>query len=155
MPELPDLARLPRRDGGAIVGQPLSKVRLASPFVLRSVDPPPGEVEGKVLRGLSLLGKRVVFSFDEELYAVIHLMVSGRFAWAEEPGAKIPGRVGLLAMDFPSGTLILREASKKKRASLHFARGEESLEQFDRGGIDVLGSTLKQFTEALLRAGTR
>jgi formamidopyrimidine-DNA glycosylase len=150
MPELPDLRAYLTALERRVVGQPLSGLRIASPFVLRSVDPPKEALIGKPLVGLSLLGKRIVFRFEEELYAVIHLMVAGRFRFKEgEPGAAIPKRLGLLAMDFPTGALILTEASKKKRASLHLVRGEEGLSAFDRGGIDVLESDLPAFAAAI------
>jgi formamidopyrimidine-DNA glycosylase len=151
MPELPDLTVYIEALERRIVGQPIVKIRLASPFVLRSVAPSVAEVTGKKVRSIERLGKRLIFVLDDDLFAVIHLMVAGRFQWQDEPGAKVPGKVGLLAIDFPNGTLLLTEASTKKRASLHLAKGRASLEAFSRGGLEPIGSTLPAFTEALRR----
>jgi formamidopyrimidine-DNA glycosylase len=150
MPELPDVVVYVERVAERVVGQPLERVRLASPFLLRSVDPPIGETSGKTVRAISRLGKRIVFELDGDLYLVLHLMVAGRLKWLA-PGAKIPGKIGLAAFDFPTGALILTEASSKKRASLHVARGRAALAEFDRGGLEVLESTRKKFADALTR----
>jgi formamidopyrimidine-DNA glycosylase len=150
VPELPDVdvyvAHLERR----IVGSPLERVRIASPFVLRSVQPPVKEAEGRTVVGVSRLGKRVVTALEGDLFVVVHLMVAGRLRW-REPGAKVPAKVGLAAFDFPSGTLLLTEASTKKRASIHVVRGEEALRAMDPGGVDPLGASLREFAEALRR----
>src|SRR5947209_5694129 len=126
MPELPDiivyLECLHRR----VAGQTLLKVRLASPFLLRSVQPPLGEAEGKTVRALRRLGKRIVFELDADLFLVLHLMIAGRLHW-KAAGAKPPDRVGLAAFDFPTGTLVLTEAGTRRRASLHLVRGEGRL----------------------------
>ncbi len=151
MPELPDLTVYVEALERRILDQPIQKIRLASPFVLRSVEPGVAEVVGKRVRGIERLGKRLVFVLDDDLFAVVHLMVAGRFQWKDGPGAKVPGKVGLLAIDFPSGTLLLTEASTKKRASLHLARGRASLEAFARGGLEPLGSSFVAFAEALRR----
>jgi formamidopyrimidine-DNA glycosylase len=151
VPELPDLTVYIEALSRRIVGQPIEKIRLASPFVLRSVDPPVAAVIGKKVVGIERVGKRLIFVLEDDLFAVIHLMVAGRFQWADAPGAKVPGKVGLLAMDFPNGTLLLTEASTKKRASLHLARGREALKAFSRGGLEPIGSSLAAFSEALRR----
>jgi formamidopyrimidine-DNA glycosylase len=150
VPELPDievyLEHLRRR----AAGQPLEHARVSSPFLVRSFDPPLRAVEGKRVLGLRRLGKRIVFDLEDELHVVLHLMIAGRLRWRER-GAKIPGKVGLAAFDFPGGTLILTEASTKKRASLHVVRGEEALSALDPGGLEPLGSTTSAFAEALRR----
>ncbi|MBX7192583.1 MAG: formamidopyrimidine-DNA glycosylase [Sandaracinaceae bacterium] len=150
MPELPDIVTYLRALEPRIVGQPLEALRLASPFVLRSVDPPVREVTGKRVVGLSRLGKRIVIELEGELFVVIHLMVSGRFQWKKR-GEKVPGKVGLGAFDFPTGTLLFTEASTKKRASIHLVRARAGLAAFSRGGVEPLEVDLPTFTEALLR----
>jgi formamidopyrimidine-DNA glycosylase len=150
MPELPDvviyLECLQRR----VVGQTLQKIRLASPFLLRSVQPPLAEAEGKTVQGLRRLGKRIVFDLGEELFLVLHLMIAGRLHW-KAVGAKPPGRVGLAAFDFPNGTLILTEAGTKRRASLHLVQGKDRLAEHQPGGIEVLDASLADFNAALRR----
>lgn len=148
MPELPDLTVYLDQLDARIMGQPLEKTRLASPFLLRSVEPPLREAEGKRVVALRRLGKRIVIGLEEELFLVIHLMIAGRFRW-REAGAKIPGKLGQAAFDFPSGTLLLTEAGSKKRASLHVVRGEEALDAHDPGGLEVLEAGLPAFAEAL------
>ncbi len=148
MPEYPDVTVYVQAIEARVLGQPLEGVRLASPFLLRSAIPPIREAFGKRVRGMERLAKRIVFALEDDLFLVLHLMVAGRLHW-KEPGAKIPGRVGLAAFDFPTGALTLTEASKKKRASLHLVRGREALAAFDRGGIDAMSATLEQFTAAL------
>jgi formamidopyrimidine-DNA glycosylase len=151
MPELPDVTvyidALERR----IAGATLEAVRIASPFVLRSVDPPPSELAGQHVRGLRRLGKRIVIELEGELFIVIHLMIAGRLRWLER-GAKLPGKLGLAAFDFSTGTLVLTEAGTKRRAAIHFVRGEAALATHDPGGIDVLGCSLAEFTATLRRA---
>ncbi len=151
MPELPDLTVYLEALGRRIVGRPIEAIRLASPFVLRSVEPRVADVVGKKVVLLERLGKRLIFGLEDDLFAVVHLMVAGRFQWKDEPRAKIPGKVGLFAIDFPNGTLILTEASTKKRASLHLARGRAALEAFSRGGLEPIGSSRAAFAEALRR----
>jgi len=150
MPELPDVVvyieHLERRTRG----QALEGVRLGSPFVLRSADPPLSAAFGKKVLGLRRVGKRIVFELEGELFLVIHLMVSGRLHWKER-GVKVPGKVGLAAFDFPGGTLTFTEASTKKRASIHLVRGEAALKALDRGGLEVLGASQEEFAEALRR----
>jgi formamidopyrimidine-DNA glycosylase len=150
MPELPDvtvyLEALERR----LVGDELIRIRLANPFLLRTVIPAPDELAGKRIEGLRRIGKRIVIELEGKLFIVIHLMIAGRFKWLA-PGAKIPRKVGLAAFDFTRGTLLLTEQGAKRRASLHLVRGEENLRQFDPGGMEILDSTLEQFRDALRR----
>jgi formamidopyrimidine-DNA glycosylase len=150
VPELPDvelyLAALRER----VQGETFERARLASPFLLRSVDPPLGAAEGKRVRALSRLGKRIVLELEDELFLVVHLMIAGRFQWKERD-AKVPGRVGLAAFDFSSGTLILTEASKKRRASLHVVRGRAGLAAHDPGGRELADLDLATFRAILRR----
>ena len=150
MPELPDVVVYIERLSAFIVGQPLEQVRLASPFVVRSADPPIREATGRSVLGLRRIGKRIAVELEGDLFLVIHLMIAGRLHWKER-GAKIPARVGLAAFDFPAGTVVFTEASSKKRASIHLVRGEMSLSQFDRGGLEVLEADLPAFQAALAR----
>ncbi|HZA49100.1 MAG TPA: zinc finger domain-containing protein, partial [Myxococcaceae bacterium] len=123
-------------------------IRLASPFVLRSVDPPISAVVGRMVTGCRRIGKRIVTELEGGFFLVIHLMISGRLHWKER-GAKIPGRLGLAALDFSTGTLILTEASTKKRASLHLARGEAALKEFERGGLEVMDASYEEFARVV------
>lgn len=148
MPELPDVELYLHALRSRVEGEVLEGVRLASPFVLRSVDPPLGDFQGKRVLGLRRIGKRVVLEFEGELFLVIHLMISGRFRW-KDAGAKIPGRLGLAAFDFSSGALLMTEASKKKRASLHAVRGEEALGEHDPGGRELDELDQAEFTAIL------
>ena len=148
VPELPDIEVYLDALRERIEGCELSRVRLGSPFLLRSVDPPIEEVSGRRVTGLRRLGKRIVFELEEDLYLVLHLMIAGRLRW-NDPGAKLPGKLGLAAFDFESGSLIVTEASKKKRASLHVVRGESGLAEHDPGGIDPLTSGVEEFGAAL------
>lgn len=133
-----------------IVGQPLQKIQLASPFLVRTVDPPLYSVEGKEVVGLIRIGKQIIWEMDDKLFLVFHLMIAGRFHW-KKSGTKPAGKVGLAAFEFPSGSLHLTEASTKKRASLHCVRGSETLARFNRGGIEVFDCTVEQFRESLRR----
>ena len=150
MPELPDISLYIERLSARLLGQPLEGVRLASPFLVRSAVPPLSAAFGKPLQDFSRIGKRIVFHMGDELYLVLHLMIAGRLRWRER-GAKIAAKVGLAAFDFPGGSLMLTEASSKKRAALHVIEGAQNLRGIDPGGIDVLSSTLEQFSEALTR----
>jgi formamidopyrimidine-DNA glycosylase len=150
MPEFPDLTIYLESLDRRIVGQTLEHVRLVSPFLLRSVDPPIGEAEGRHVVGLRRIGKRIVIELDGDLFLLLHLMIAGRLHWKER-GARVAARVGLAAFDFPIGSLLLTEASSKKRASLHLVRGEQALAAFDSGGVEVLEAPLEDFREALLR----
>ncbi len=148
MPELPDIENYLRALEPRVLGAPLEKVRLRSPFLLRSVTPPLSEAEGRSVTGLRRLGKRIVFALAGDLFLVLHLMIAGRLRWRKR-GAKPPGRMGLAAFDFPGGTLILTEASKKKRASLHLVEGEDGLAVHDPRGLEVLESDLAAFAARL------
>src|SRR5690606_25410134 len=119
-----------------------------SPFVLRTVSPPPRELAGAQVTGVERLGKRIVLALEGERFVVIHLMIAGRLRWKER-GAKVPGKIGLAALDFPHGTLIFTEASPKKRASIHLVAGRPALADFDRGGLDVFAATAAAFAERL------
>ena len=150
MPELPDIVVYLEALRPRIVGQPLEGLRCASPFVLRSVNPPISEIVGRTVGGLRRLGKRIVLELEGEYFVVIHLMIAGRLKWLPA-AAKIPARLGLAAFDFPHGTLLFTEASGKKRASLHLVRGEAGLAPHQRGGLEPLEATAAQFREALTR----
>ncbi len=148
MPELPDILVYLDRLASRIVGEPLCRVRIASPFVLQSVDPPIEAVAGKRVRELRRLGKRIVIGCEESLFVVIHLMIAGRLRW-KPPDATINRKLGLAAFDFPRGTLLITEASTKKRASIHLVRGEAALAAHDPGGLDVLTIERDAFGAAL------
>jgi len=148
VPELPDILLYLNALGPRIVGPRVTGVRLASPFLLRSVDPPLSSVEGQTVVALHRLGKRIVIELEGDRFLVLHLMVAGRLRW-REPGARVPGKVGLLALDFSNGALILTEAGTKRQASLHVVSGRAALEQHDPGGIDVLAADLRTFARAL------
>ncbi len=150
MPELPDVAVYLEHLHSRVLDATLLAVRLASPFLLRSVDPPIREACGKRVVGLSRLGKRLVFGLEDDLFLVLHLMISGRLRF-REPGARIPAKIGLAAFDFRPGTLLLTEASTKKRASLVLVRGAGALRALDPGGLEVLDSDLPSFRAALTR----
>jgi formamidopyrimidine-DNA glycosylase len=149
MPELPDVVVYVEALEQRILGRPLERVRIASPFVLRSVDPPVREAEGRRVVAVRRLGKRIVLALEGGLFVVIHLMIAGRLRW-RPPGAKTPGRIGLAAFDFPGGTLLLTEAGSKRRASLHLVRGEAALAEFDRGGLEPLETSLAGFRDRLV-----
>ncbi len=151
MPELPDIVCYLRALEPRVVGEPLARIRLRSPFLVRSVEPPLAAAEGRRVAGLRRLGKRIVFALEGELFLVLHLMIAGRLRW-KKPGARPPGRIGLAAFDFPGGTLLLTEASKKKRASLHLVAGEAALAAHDPGGLEVLEATAAEFAARLRSA---
>jgi formamidopyrimidine-DNA glycosylase len=148
MPELPDLTIYAERLEARIGGEVVEGVRVASPFLVRSADPPLQAVVGRRVQGVRRLGKQLVFALDDDLYLVFHLMIAGRFHW-KAPGARIPAKVGLAAFDFAVGTLLLTEASPKKRASLYCVRGAAALAAFDRGGLEMLDASLDAFRAAL------
>ncbi len=148
MPELPDISLYIHALSPRVVGRRLQRVRLVSPFLLRSVEPPLPAFEGRVVATLERLGKRIVFGFDDEYFLVLHLMISGRLRW-KPVGAKIPGRVGLASLDFDNGALIVTEAATRKRASLYAVRGRDALAAHDPGGLEVLDVSLEQFSERL------
>jgi formamidopyrimidine-DNA glycosylase len=150
VPEYPDVTIYIERLDALVTGKPLEKVRLHSPFILRTVDPPIGAVEGQVVQGFRRIGKRIVWCFPDQLYLVIHLMIAGRLRWKKK-GAAVPKRNGVAAFDTPDGTILLSEASKKKRASIHLLRGDDALAAVDRGGLELPGSTAEQFAAAMTR----
>ena len=148
MPELPDITAYISALESRIVAQPIKKVRLASPFLLRTVEPPIADVEGRIVRQLRRIGKRIAIGVEGDLWLVLHLMIAGRLHW-RTPGAKLSGRQSLAAFDFPNGSLVLTEAGTKRRASLHMVAGEEGLRSVDPGGIDIFASNLTSFRAAL------
>jgi formamidopyrimidine-DNA glycosylase len=148
MPELPDVAAYITALEPRIVHQPLQHVRLASPFLLRTVEPPLASVEGQVVRELRRLGKRILIGLQNDLWLALHLMIAGRLHW-RAPEAKLAGRQNLAAFDFPNGSLVLTEAGSKRRASLHVLRGEDGLQSLDAGGIDIFSSDINSFREKL------
>ena len=150
MPELPDIALYLDALASRVVGKPLERLRIASPFLLRTADPPVADLVGRVIRDVRRLGKRIVLALEDDCFVVLHLMIAGRLHW-KPAGAPIPRRAGLAAFDFPNGTLLLTEAGTKHRASLHILRGAAALAAHDPGGLDVLAATLEQFRSALTR----
>jgi formamidopyrimidine-DNA glycosylase len=148
MPELPDVTIYRERIEALLCGQVLEQLRLQSPFLLRSVAPPPSAVHGKELLAVQRLGKRLVLEFPGELFLVLHLMIAGRLRWYPRE-KKLGGKIDLAAFDFAHGTLVLTEAASKKRASLHVVQGRDGLAAFDRGGLEVHGATAAQFRERL------
>jgi len=149
MPELPDINAYLHALDKRIVGKMLQRVRIGSPFVLRTAQPAITEAEGQVVRELRRIGKRVAMGLGNDIWLVIHLMIAGRLHW-RAPGAKLAGRNSLAAFDFADGSLVLTEAGTKRRASLHVVLGEAALNAMDPGGIDVLSSTLDEFRAALM-----
>ena len=148
MPELPDIAAYITALEPRIVGQRLEQVRLASVFLLRTVEPPIMHVEGRVVRELRRIGKRIAIGVEGELWLVLHLMIAGRLHWRPR-GAKLSGRQNLAAFDFPNGSLVLTEAGTKRRASLHVLAGEDGLRSIDPGGIEIFSADLASFRAAL------
>jgi formamidopyrimidine-DNA glycosylase len=150
MPEYPDVTVYIEALSERVLNQPLQKIRIGSPFILRSFDPPITAAEGKKVLALRRLGKRIVFELEEELFLIVHLMIAGRFHWKPQ-GAKIARKYGQAAFDFPNGTLLLTEAGTKKRASIHLVRGKAALAEHDPGGLEVFDANLEKFREALTR----
>jgi formamidopyrimidine-DNA glycosylase len=148
MPELPDIAAYISALEPRIVGQPLQRIRVASPFLLRTAQPALTSAEGRVVEELRRIGKRIAVGVGDELWLVLHLMIAGRLHW-RPPQAKLSGRQNLAAFDFPQGSLVLTEAGSKHRASLHVVKGEDALLSFDAGGIDVFAADLDSFRAAL------
>jgi formamidopyrimidine-DNA glycosylase len=148
MPELPDIAAYISALEPRIIGQPIERVRLTSPFLLRTVEPPLANVEGRVVRELRRIGKRIAIGVEGDLWLVLHLMIAGRLHW-RPPQTKLAGRQSLAAFDFPGGSLVLTEAGTKRRASLHILSGEEGLRSIDPGGIEIFASDLDSFRAAL------
>jgi len=150
MPELPDVTVYIEALDARIAGETLQRVRLASPFLLRSVDPPLAEAANRKVIGLRRLGKRIVMGLEGDIFLMLHLMIAGRLHW-RSAGAKPPGKIGLAAFDFSSGTLVLTEAGTKRRAALYLVRGEAGLREHDPGGLEVLDADLAAFSAALAR----
>ncbi len=150
MPELPEISVYLEALEARLLDQPLERLRIRSPSFLHTFDPPAKTLEGKRVLGVRRLGKRIVLQFEGDLFAVIHLMITGRFQW-RDPGAKIHRKTGHAAFDFPTGTLLVTEQGTKKRATLHVVAGEAGLAAHDRGGVEPLEATLTEFDEALRR----
>src|ERR1051325_659988 len=147
MPELPDVTVYIEALEERVLKQPILRIRIASPFIVRSFDPPMREAEGKRVIGLRRMGKRIVLELQGDLFLVFHLMIAGRLHWKPR-NAKIARRYGLAAFDFESGALLLTEAGTKKRASLYLVRGEDALKDLDPGGLEVFTMDLNAFREA-------
>ena len=148
MPELPDITVYVERLNAYVKGEPLIQARLVSPFVLRTAEPRIDSLHGQHVVSVSHIGKRIVFEFEHDRFMIIHLMIAGRLRW-KKAAATVPKSMGLAGFDFPQGCLLFTEASKKKRASIHIVAGREQLAEFDRGGIDVMGASVGEFTQAL------
>jgi formamidopyrimidine-DNA glycosylase len=148
MPELPDISAYIAALEPRVIGQPLLRVRLASPFLLRTVEPPLTSAEGRVVRELRRIGKRIAFGVEGDIWLVLHLMIAGRLHW-KSSGAKLGGRQNLAAIDFPNGSLLLTEAGSKRRAALHVLAGEQGLDSVDPGGIEIFSSDLAAFRSSL------
>ena len=150
VPEFPDIEAYIGALEPRVIGQPLVRVRLRTPFLLRTADPPLNEVEGRRVQTLRRIGKRIAFGLENDLWLVLHLMIAGRLHW-RAADAKLAGRQSLAALDFPNGSLVLTEAGSKRRASLHLFRGESALLSIDPGGIDVFAADLANFRSVLSR----
>lgn len=148
MPELPDIAAYIQALEPRVVGETLERVRLGNPFLLRTIEPPVASAEGRRVRELRRIGKRIAIGVEGDVWLVLHLMIAGRLHW-RPPGAKLAGRQNLAAFDFANGTLTLTEAGSQRRASLHVVLGEEGLRSLDPGGMDVFDSDFAAFTQAL------
>jgi formamidopyrimidine-DNA glycosylase len=148
MPELPDIALYLEALAARVVGQPIWRLRIGNPFVVRTIEPAPSELAGRQVIGLRRIGKRIVFELADDLFIVVHLMIAGRLRW-RDVGAAIPGKVGLAAFDFPSGTIIFSEAGSKRQASIHLVRGEAALAALDPQGLEVLTADLSTFASRL------
>ena len=150
MPELPDITVYLEALSSRVLQQPLERLRIGNPFIVRTIEPPVSAIEGKRVIELRRLGKRIVFAMEGDLFVVLHLMIAGRLRWRER-GAAIPGKVGLAAFDFPTGTAILTEQGAKRQASILLIQGPAQLAALDPGGLEVLGSTLAEFGDRLTR----
>ncbi len=150
MPEYPDLTVYVEALETRIVAEPLERLRIQSPSLLKSIDPPVASFEGEIVRGVSRMGKRLVFGFDDDRFLVLHLMIAGRLHWKKR-GVAIARKRAHAAFDFPAGSLLLTEASTKKRASLHAVSGERALAELDPGGLEVFQASPKAFRDALTR----
>lgn len=150
MPELPDITIYIEALQARLLNQPIERIRITSPFLLRSFDPPIRTAEGKIVLGFHRIGKRIVFELEDEVFLVFHLMITGRFHWKKR-GAAVPRKYGHAALDFPHGTLLVTEMGTKKRASLHLVKGRESLKKHDPAGLEVFDADLATFRAALTR----
>ena len=150
MPELPDIELYLNALAPRVLHQPLERLRIGNPFIVRTIEPPVATIEGQPVVGLRRIGKRIVFAMEGGVFLVLHLMIAGRLRWRDR-GADIPGKVGLAAFDFPAGTAILTEQGAKRQASIHLVSGEANLTAFDPGGLEVLDSDVPQFAERLTR----
>jgi formamidopyrimidine-DNA glycosylase len=150
MPELPDVTVYLEALAARVGGARLERIRLANPFVLRSVDPGPAEAVGRTVTGVRRLGKRIVIALEGEIFVLIHLMIAGRLHW-KEVGAKLPGKIGLAAFDFSTGTVTLTEAGSKRRAAIHLVRGEAALAAHDPGGLELWDADAAAFRAAITR----
>jgi len=148
LPEFPDITVYVECISSRIVGQTIRKIRVASPFLVRSVDPPIASAEQKQVLSVRRIGKRIAIGVEDDMWMVIHLMIAGRFRWTR-PGSKMPGRLGLAALDFDEGSLLLTEAGRTRRASLNMVSGEDGLADFSRGGLEVFETDLSGFSERL------
>jgi formamidopyrimidine-DNA glycosylase len=144
MPELPDVELYVHALSARVIGQPLERIRLGNPFIVRTIEPPPAALAGKKVREIRRMGKRIVIGLDDDLWIVIHLMIAGRLRWRER-GAAIPGKVGLAAFDFPPGTVIFTEAGSRRQASIHIVRGAPAVEAMNPGGIEIAATSLETF----------
>jgi len=150
LPEYPDIIIYIERLNELLQGRPVQNVRIASPFLLRTFDPPIESIKSKIILNFERIGKRIVFVFEDELFLVLHLMIAGRLHWRDK-NFKIPAKIGLAAFDFPNGTLLLTEAGINKRASLHLIKGRLELSTFDQGGLEILDASLLEFKKRIIR----
>jgi formamidopyrimidine-DNA glycosylase len=150
MPELPDVTVYIEALAPRVLRQPLERLRIGNPFIVRTIEPAVSDLDGHVVVGLRRVGKRIVFGLEGDLFIVLHLMIAGRLRWRDR-GAPIPGKVGLAAFDFPTGTAVLTEAGSKRQASIHIVRGAGAVAAMDPGGLEVLDATLEEFAERLIR----
>jgi formamidopyrimidine-DNA glycosylase len=148
MPELPDVELYVAALRARIVGQPLERLRIGNPFVIRTIEPAPTRVAGRIVQDVRRMGKRIVFALDDDLFVVLHLMIVGRLRWRDR-GASIPGKFGLAAFDFPAGTIILTEAGSRRQASIHLLRGTAAVEAMNPGGLEIADATLTEFATRL------
>ena len=151
MPELPDIAAYIEALKPRVKGRRLRAIRIASPLLLRTVEPAPETCCDKQVQRFRRLGKRIAIGLEDDYWLVLHLMIAGRLHWRDQPAAKLPGKRGLAAFDFPNGTLLLTEAGSKRRASLHVTRGSDTLDALHRGGLEVLQASSAEFGDAMRR----
>ena len=150
MPELPDVTLYIEALAARVVRQPLERMRIGNPFVVRTIEPAPSALAGREVVAVRRMGKRIILALNDDIFVVVHLMIAGRLRWKDK-GAAIPGKVGLAAFDFPSGTVIFTEQGSKRQASIHIVRGAEALAALDPQGLEVLSADLPTFTERLRR----